>query len=271
MKKPLQTVLLLFFAGTLVFSVWKLLSIHGSYQEGQNGYADLEQYVSFQEGTKPHFSEETVPQETSPADVPESTGAPDLSAWPLVDFGQLSQINPDIVGWIFIEGTDINYPVVQGADNDYYLQHLFNGTYNGAGCIFLDARCASDFSDRHSILHGHHMKDGSMFSDLMGYKDQSFYGEHPVALFVTPTAYYKIQFFSGYVAHTTENAWNLRFNEDEYTVWLNEIQSKSCFQTDYAPSGDDRIITLSTCTYEFASARFVLHGYISEVYVPENN
>ena len=98
MKKPLRTVLLLFFAGTLVFSVWKPLSIHGSYQEGQNGYADLEQYVSFQEGTKPHFSEETVPQETSAADVPESTGAPDLSAWPLVDFGQLSQINPDIVG-----------------------------------------------------------------------------------------------------------------------------------------------------------------------------
>ena len=268
MKKPLRTVLLLFFAGTLVFSVWKLLSIHGSYQEGQNGYADLEQYVSFQEGTKPHFSEETVPQETSPADVPESTGAPDLSAWPLVDFGQLSQINPDIVGWIFIEGTDINYPVVQGADNDYYLQHLFNGTYNGAGCIFLDAGCASDFSDRHSILYGHHMKDGSMFSDLMGYKDQSFYEEHAVALFVTPTAYYKIRFFSGYVAHVTEDAWKLRFDDIDFTVWLNELQSKSCFESDYVPSGDDRIFTLSTCTYEYNDARFVLSGILVEAGKP---
>jgi sortase B len=115
------------------------------------------------------------------------------------------------------------------------------------------------------------MKDGSMFHNLMGYKNQSFYEEHPVALFVTPTAYYKIQFFSGYVARATENAWDLRFHEDEYTVWLNQIQSKSRFQANCSPSGDDRVITLSTCTYEFASARFVLHGYISETIVPENN
>ena len=143
-------------------------------------------------------------------------------------------------------------------------------SFNGAGCIFLDAYCASDFSDRHSILYGHHMNDGSMFYDLMGYKDQSFYEERPVALFVTPTAYYKIQFFSGYVAHITENAWKLRFNEDEYTGWLNEIQSKSCFQADCAPSSEDIVITLSTCTYEFATARFVLHGYVSELITPEN-
>jgi sortase B len=259
MKKTLRTVLLIFFACTLVFSAWKLLSIYGSYQKGQNSYDDLEQYASFQEVTKPNFS-----KDASAEDVPESTEAPDLSAWPQVDFDQLSQINPDIVGWIYIEGTNINYPVVQGSNNDYYLRHLFDGTYNGAGCIFLDAGCASDFSDKHSIIYGHHMKDGSMFYDLMGYKDQAFYDEHAVALFMTPTAYYKIQFFSGYVAHTSEDAWNLHFDDDDFKAWLNELQSKSCFEADYAPSGDDRIVTLSTCTYEFASARFVLHGYVSE-------
>jgi sortase B len=104
------------------------------------------------------------------------------------------------------------------------------------------------------------MKDGSMFHDLMGYKDQSFYEEHTVALFVTPTAYYKIRFFSGYVAHATENAWVLDFNDLDYTLWLDDIQSKSCFESDYAPSGDDRIITLSTCTYEYNTARYVVVG-----------
>lgn len=108
-----------------------------------------------------------------------------------------------------------------------------------------------------------------MFGGLMGYKEQSFYEEHDVALFVTPTAYYKIRFFSGYVAHATENAWNLHFDDDDFTVWLNELQSKSCFESDYAPSCDDRVVTLSTCTYEFDSARFVLHGYISEAIIAE--
>lgn len=271
MKKSIRTFLLLFFTLTLIFSAWKLLGIFGAYQEGQEGYEALEQYVSFQEMTQPPLPKETEPQETSASEIPESTEVPDVSSWPQVDFEQLAQINPDIVGWIFIEGTGINYPVVQGSDNDYYLHHLFNGTYNAAGCIFLDVGCASDFSGKHSILYGHHMKDGSMFAGLMGYKEQSFYDEHPAALFVTPTAYYKIQFFSGYVAHATQNAWQLRFDDTEFPVWLTELQSKSCFEADHAPSGDDRIITLSTCTYEYDSARFVLHGYVSEVIVLENN
>ena len=258
-----------FFTAMLFFSAWQLLSIYGSYREGQKGYNDLDQYVSFQESTKPSTSKEMVLAEDSPEPVPEGTETPDLSAWPQVDFEQLSQINPDIVGWLYIEGTNINYPVVKGSDNDYYLRHLFDGTYNSAGCIFLDVGCAPDFSDRHSILYGHHMKDGSMFYDLMGYKDQSFYEEHAVALFVTPTAYYKIRFFSGYVAHATENAWDLRFDDQDYTVWLDDLQSKSCFESDFSPSSDDRVITLSTCTYEFDSARFVLHGYISEAIIVE--
>lgn len=267
MKKSMRTLLLIFFTIVLTFSAWQLWRILGSYQEGRNRYHDLEQYVSFGESvepTEPSQTDTTASEETEGI-CTERTEGPDLSAWPQVDFAQLSQINPDIVGWIFIEGTDINYPVVQGSDNDYYLRHLFDGTYNRSGCIFLDADCASDFSDRHSILHGHNMKDNSMFSGLMEYKDQTFYDEHSAALLVTPTAYYRIQFFSGYVSDTQSNAWDLRFDDDEYISWLNDIQKRSCFTTDNAPAKEDRVVTLSTCTYEFDSARFVLHGYIAEV------
>lgn len=264
MRKWIRRVLIIFFTAVLIFSAWRLWEIFSEYQEGQNSYTSIvEQYVSFIE-TEDTMSI-TSPSVNPTEDSPVVTEAPDTSAWPLVDFAQLSKINPDIVGWIYIEGTNINYPVVQGTDNNYYLKHLFDGSYNSSGCIFMDAACASDFSDPHSVIYGHHMKNKSMFSGLMDYKDQTFYDEHSVALLVTPSAYYKIQFFSGYVSDTWGNAWNLNFNEYEFISWLNDIQRKSCFTSDYIPTSEDRIVTLSTCTYEFDTAKFVLHGYVSEI------
>lgn len=261
MKKTMRIILLVFFTIVLIFSFWQLFGIFIGYQQGQDSYNSLEQYVSFDK------TENNIVETVSPAtDSTENstTGAPDISAWPQVDFTQLSEINPDIVGWIYIEGTDINYPIVQGLDNNYYLNHLFNGTYNSSGCIFLDAACAPDFSDRHSILYGHHMKDKSMFFGLMDYKRQAFYEEHPVALLVTPDAYYKVRFFSGYVSDTWGNAWDLTFTQEEFSSWLDDIQGRSCFTADCTPTSQDRIVTLSTCSYEFDTAKFVLHGYISE-------
>jgi len=262
MKKRIQLLLIVLFAVLFLFSAWQVFGILQTYQNSQTSYAALEQYVSFGNTealeARPETADNAEPVVMEPMELP------DISAWPQVDFDELSKINPEIVGWIYIEGTDINYPVVQGPDNDYYLKHLFDGTYNSSGCIFLDYRCATDFSDRHNIIYGHHMNNKTMFGGLMSYKDQTFYDEHSVALLVTPTAYYKIQFFSGYVSDNWGNAWDLVLDDSSYAAWLHEIQAKSCFETEYAPAPEDRIITLSTCTYEFDSAKFVLHGYISE-------
>ena len=266
MKKAIRIILLMFFTFVLIVSACQLWGIFSGYQEGKDSYSSLEQYVTF---VQTEDDPETVlptasPTENMTEDDAAVTEMPDISAWPQVDFARLSEINPDIVGWIYIEGTNINYPVVQGTDNSYYLKRLFDGTYNSSGCIFLDYRATSDFSDRHSIIYGHHMKNKTMFSGLMNYKDQAFYDEHSVALLVTPTAYYKIQFFSGYVSDTWSDAWDLSFDEYEYISWLNDIQRRSCFETDHTPTAEDRIVTLSTCTYEFDTAKFVLHGYICE-------
>ena len=262
MKKKIRLLLIVLFAVLFLFSAWQVVGILQTYQKSQTSYDALEQYVSFGNTE----AQKVSPESTNSAELVETEPmeVPDISAWPQVDFDELAKINPDIVGWIYIEGTDINYPVVQGTDNDYYLKHLFDGTYNSSGCIFLDYRCSADFSDRHSIIYGHHMNNKTMFGGLMSYKDQTFYDEHSVALLVTPTAYYKIQFFSGYVSDNWGNAWDLVLDDSSYAAWLHEIQAKSCFETEYAPAPEDRIITLSTCTYEFDSAKFVLHGYICE-------
>jgi len=265
LKKSIRNFLLFFCLGIFIFSGWKLWEICSSYLESRKSYDLLNQYVSFSE----EDADSTMPAATIQRDpdqkvdpVPEEV---DLSAWPEVDFARLFEINPEVVGWIYIEGTNINYPVVKGADNDYYLNHLFDGTYNAAGCIFLDYRCSADFSDQNSVIYGHHMNDRSMFAGLMDYTNQDFYNEHSVVLLVTPNAYYKIQLFSGYVSDTRSGAWKLSFSQDEYLSWLDGLQRKSCFEADDMPTTEDRIVTLSTCTYEFDAAKFVLHGYISEV------
>lgn len=267
MKKAIRNLLLILFIALLFFSAWQVTDILRTSQASKDSYASLEQYVSFTEPASTVLGTEEISETVPPPEIePEDSTAPievqDDTVWPKVDFEQLEQINPDIVGWLFIEGTNINYPVVQGEDNSYYLDHLFDETYNPSGCIFLDENCSSDFSDQHSIIYGHNMLDGIMFSSLTAYKRQEFYEQHPAALLLTPTHKYKIRLFSGYVAESSSNAWKRKFQDDSFGSWLSDITSRSAFRSESFPGVENRIITLSTCTYEFDSARFVLHGYI---------
>ena len=271
MKRAVRALLVLLFAAVFLFSGWKLMGILNGYREGQVSYEALEQHVSMEEppketvGPQPERFEVEVEEEE---ELPE----PDTTQWPQIDFPALAQINPDIVGWIYIEGTDINYPVVQGTDNEYYLNHLFDGSENRSGCIFLDHRCSSDFSHGHSIIYGHHMKDQKMFSGLMDYKEQTFYDAHPTVLLLTPTENYRIQLFSGYVADNWSNAWELDLDDTNMAQWLQELQGRSCFTPTDIPEPTAQIVTLSTCTYEFQDAKFLVHGYIvASVPVSKNN
>lgn len=262
MKKLLHHMLTIILILIFLFSAWKLVSALWSYLEGRNSYESLEQYISFE--TQPVQASEAsteAPEETLSFDVAPMEEEDD-TVWPQVDFDHLQQINPDIVGWIYIEGTKINYPIVQAENNDYYLNRLFDGTRNSAGSIFMDFRCSSDFSDRHSILYGHNMKDKSMFAALINYKDPSFFRDHPVALLLTPTCNYKIQIFSGYVADSWDISWQLDLDPESFENWLTQIAEKSRFTPTSLPTEEDSVLTLSTCSYEFHDARFVLHGYV---------
>lgn len=260
MKKTICSVLLVLFSGVFLFSVFKILQLKQEYDSGSDSYSALNAYVS-------------LPELTVPADMPDSThpegdeplpSLPEENTplWPAVDFQALAEINPDIVAWIYIPGTDISYPVVQGRDNDYYLYHMFDGGYNRAGCVFLDVNVAPDFSARNSVLHGHNLLNGTMFAGLLDYRDQSFYDAHPEALLLTPDGNYRVALFSGYLCGITGDAWDAVFLDGEYPLWLARIAGKSCFRTSVVPTVSDRVLTLSTCSYEFSDARFVLHGIL---------
>ncbi len=257
MRRTLRIILLLFFTALLGLSLWKIIDIRSSYETGEKTYADLQQYVQIPETAPPTPNLPNGPLHGRP-----ELYFDDDTRWPTIDFAALQEINPDIVGWIYIEGTDVNYPVVQGEDNKYYLNHLVDGTWNSSGSIFLDAACTDVFTDKHSVIYGHHMLNDTMFSALMDYKKQAFYDQHPVALYITPERRCKLLLFSAYVAKPSENAWQVDFGYGDFSQWLAGISKKSLFTPKYTPTEADQIVTLSTCSYEFDDARFVVHGFL---------
>ena len=227
-------------------------------------YEDLRQFVELPMPTpSPHPStSKPIPPSISPTQSPNPDST--VTSVPQVDFKSLLAVNPEIVAWLTIDGTNINYPVTQHSDNDYYLHHLFNGEYNSSGCLFLGCRNPSDFSGRHTIIYGHHMDNGTMFQNLMYYKDQSFYNEHPTARLITPDGSFTIKFFAGYVANVGSDAWKLDFTSNEdFEDWLAAAMEKSAFKSKVIPSAAERVVTLSTCSYEFYNARFVLLGRLT--------
>ena len=234
-----------------VYSGYQLIRYWSENTQSTSAYQDLTHYIEIPEASD-------TPESAAPSEAEDAT--PDIR-WPQVDFAALKQINPDIVGWLYCEGTEINYPVVQGEDNSYYLNHLFDGTGNPSGCLFLDCSIAGDFSAPHSIIYGHNMKNGLMFAQLEQYKEQAYYEAHPQMLLLTPEQNYTITLFSGYTASSSADAWTLHFaDQTAWSDWLQRAVDQSVFQSAYQPSDTDTIITLSTCSYDFDEARFVLLG-----------
>lgn len=183
-----------------------------------------------------------------------------------VDFSALQQVNEDVVGWIYCEDTVINYPVMQGGDNDRYLHHAYDGTASRSGSIFADANNAKKFSDFNTIIYGHHMKDKSMFATLSYWGDQAYYEEHPVMWLLTPEQNYKIVLFAGYTISANSDTYMI-FPEagEEFAAYQQMAVGKSDFQANVAPDPNTRCVLLSTCEYQFKEARYVLHGMLVPV------
>lgn len=198
--------------------------------------------------------------ETMPEQNPEETQIPPETPPIAVDFAALRQINQDVVGWLYSEDTPINLPLVQGKDNACYLHRLFDGSWNAAGTLFLDFRNAGDFSDGNTILYGHNMKDKGMLGTLSNYKDQSYFEEHPVMWLLTPNGNYKVELIAGCVTTATSGIYSFGQTEEEVLALAEQAIEKSTFVSDVQVLQGDRFLTLSTCSYEYDNARYVVIG-----------
>lgn len=251
-------------AGVVLFLILR------EYSSGKKVYDDFEKYVF-------------LPEETSAPQQPGSTGKPDAAQKedktdnnpgeasaplidarpPVVDFEGLQKKNSDIIGWIYSAGTPVNYPVVQGETNDEYLYRTANLTNNRCGSIFLDCQNERSFEDSNNVIHGHNMQNGSMFAELMKYTDQKYYDQHPWMWLVTPEQTYSIELFAGFVTSLDSDVWKLTFpTSEDFTSWKTEMAKKSYFQSSVVPLEGEKVITLSTCTNDDDSVRFVVMGVL---------
>ncbi len=257
----LKAVLIIVLSLVFVFALIQTARVFYDRKKASDAYEDLQDMVIVEETSSP----ETDPSETTgePSDTtPEETTA----AFIEVDFKTLQEKYPDVVGWLYCEGTPLNYPVAQGKDNNQYLRHLLSGKYNTAGTLFADYRNAVIGLDDNYIVYGHNMKDGSMFGSLVKYKQQSYYDEHPVIYLLTPDRTYCIELLAGYVTSVTSDAYRLNFDSAELMdKYVEEAIKKSTFKSNADYKSGDRLITFSTCSYEYTNARYVVVGLIKEI------
>lgn len=278
--KKYEAVLVIFMTIVIVAAGIVIFLMLREYQEGDRAYIQLQDYVFLPEETPAAEPESGEAADSSGASavIPEPGGATDMSGtlagenggngsvgtgFPVVDFDGLQAINPDILGWIYSAGTPVNYPVVQGGTNEEYLYRMADGRENKCGSIFLDCGNDRGFQDANSVIQGHNMNNGSMFAELKKYAEQEYYDEHGEIWLVTPGRTYCIAVFAAFVTTVDSDVWKLSFpSEEEFAAWKSEMREKSLFQSRVSPAPGEKVVTLSTCSYEFENAHFVVMGVL---------
>lgn len=167
--------------------------------------------------------------------------------WPNIDFELLKRINPDTLGWIHIEGTQVNYPVVQGKGDGYYLRHNFSGEESPHGCIF--AETDGEFPGKRSILTGHNMKDGSMFVNILFYyHEEGYYEKHPFIDLKTPDADYEIRVWGCiHFPYEYDFMCSVPKEKEAFCRWKEAIRNFSPFDSGFDLNYEDSIVVLRTC------------------------
>lgn len=176
-----------------------------------------------------------------------------------IDFDALREVNPDIVGWIYYEGTNINYPIVQGKDNDYYLHITFEGTWAIGGTLFVDAITEDAFNQFNTIVYGHHMQDHSMFGDIQELKDTEYVKAHPQFELITPEGKYHLRVCAFLNQPADSAIYTTNFQDDiGKQSYIDLIRGLATYVTSEEMHVDDRLVVLSTCAYEYQDARYMV-------------
>lgn len=264
-KKLLSFLLLAVFVISTGWLVWNFFS----YRSGGDTYSDARQMAQ-QSATEPT---ETQPQateaETQPPEEPEPVWMPvpiegddpNLESLKELDLKALRQVNEDVLGWIRIPGTKVDYPMVQGEDNDFYLEHDWEKKEQYVGSIFLECRNSPDFTDFNTIIYGHNMSNGSMFGTLWKYEYGENWKDMPYVYLVTDGGILRYEVFSTYMAEVDSSTYGLSFNQRETREkFIAMALEKSDIDTGITPAVTDQIITLSTCSGMGHATRRVVHA-----------
>ena len=249
-----------------VFCAYRLIAIQLEYKAGTEEYDSLREIAmeTTPEATPTPEAEEPeeTPQDNTPVEGDEVAAQTSRNfEAPDINFDALREINSEVVGWIVMESIDISYPIVKAEDNDKYLGTTFEGKKNGAGAIFMEHTNQPDFNDCNTLIYGHNMKNGSMFGSLNKILEEAVYSKSRYFWICTPEGKYRYEIFSAYETPADGETYTL-FSEpgEEFKAYLDAMKEKSALPQITIPlTGNDKVVTLSTCTANSAN-RFVVQG-----------
>ena len=185
-----------------------------------------------------------------------------------VDFKALREKNPDTVGWLYVGSCGISYPILQGEDNDYYMNHTFEGTVNSSGAIIMDYRDDKYLKDWNTFIYGHNMKNGSMFGSLKKLlNDETLYDSDPYIYVYLPGYIYRYTIFSYYKDKTDSKMYWTADTLQEYRQYIRDALSLSVRDLGVETSEENNMVTLVTCSGSGAGKmRFFVHGEFIDRY-----
>jgi len=256
LKKKIVKIINIVLIAVFVIAAFNIGKIYYDYGKADNTYDEIQdEYVAT-----------NVVQSTPETSQGNNEQPPKVAEPPItIDFDALLNRNEDVIGWLYCPDTVINYPVVQGENNDQYLRKDLDGKYLVSGTLFADYRNGALDEDANYIIYGHNMKNGTMFSSLAKYKQQSYYDQHPIMYYLTPDGNYKLELFAGLVVKRDNKIYLPTQSEEEFAELIEEYRAKSTFKSDVELEYNDTIVTLSTCSYEFDNARYIVIGRLIPV------
>lgn len=244
----------------MIYTGPKLLMAEQVYREGNSAYFALREQVkkSAQDELFEPTPQASAVSTKGTAAEEAPAGAPAFE----IDHEALRALNEDAAAWLYCPNTAIDYPVMRADDYNYYLYHLPDGTQNANGSLFIDYSCAADFSDELTVVYGHNMKSGHMFGSLKRYKEQRYFDENPYMYLFTRKGNYRIELLYGCVIGAEqwrERAFMYAENIDALIAYA---AHNTTFISGAEYAGGDRIAAMSTCSYEFDGARYVIIGVL---------
>ena len=260
-RKRLYTALMILSLIVFCVCLIQLVRIFLDYKAGSDSYQAVEK-IALGDSDLPliePITPETQEQETAES---EDQAQPEVLRYQFNgDVNALKAQNPDFIGWIYVPGTDISYPMVQGEDNNEYLRTTFEKTANNAGSIFLDSVIEDGLDAKNPIIYGHNRRDGSMFATLKRFQKQSFFEKYRYIYIFTTEGDRIYEVFSVYVTMPDSDTYTYGFgSEESFLSYIDKVKSQSLYDTGVSVEAQDNIITLSTCTNRQADTRFVVQA-----------
>ncbi len=257
----------------VVVSGIMLLKTTMEYKAAEEEYAGLEQYavVGAADPEPPAESAEEEEEESDEEEEKTLTRNYNRADFPdiTVDHEALKKINGSYVCWLYAPGAEINHPVVQGTDNEFYLHHTFEMQKNSAGCVFMDYEVDPMLTSWNTFFYGHNMKNGTMFGHLKNYINNSaVYDKDPYIYVFRPEGIYRYEIFSFYLDQTDSKMYYTCKTFKEYRAYIREATRLSVRECAAKPDPDINIITLVTCSGSGSNKqRFFVHGKFKDVYL----